>query len=53
MNALLVERIENSFLDFEIFWKDIEYDKNDVNVSKIYFFRFWKDDQNWVMKRIM
>jgi len=40
MNALLVERIENSFLDFEIFWKDIEYDKNDVNVSKIYFFRF-------------
>jgi hypothetical protein len=27
MNALIVERIENSFLDFEIFWKILNMKK--------------------------
>jgi hypothetical protein len=31
MGALIAKRVENKFMNFEIFWKIIENAKNDAN----------------------
>jgi hypothetical protein len=41
MDALIAEYVENKFLNFELFWKDVKNVENDSNMLKIYFLDFF------------